>query len=178
MSDPKERMLHAAGLLVLLAVVAPFVVYAVPQAVGASQSYVVLSDSMSPEIRAGDVVVVDERPTATIEVGDVITYERTGGGDLVTHRVVEVVERDGETLFRTQGDANEELDLRPIPARNVVGVVLFHVPLIGHLISFGSTDAGIVLFVVVPSILLVASELYSLYNDVVVNAEPEGGSDP
>jgi len=160
---------QTVGAIVLLLAVLPFVVYAVPQVAGASHSYVVLSDSMSPEIKAGDVVVVEDQPTAQIEQGDVITYERPGGDQLVTHRVVAVLNEDGDTAFRTKGDANEEPDPQPVSAENVVGVVQFHIPLIGHVISFGSTDAGIVLFVVLPATALAVSEVISLYRDATTS---------
>ena len=170
---------QTVGAIALLLAVLPFVVYAVPQVAGASQSYVVLSDSMSPEIHAGDVVVVDDVPTQQIGQGDVITYDRPGGDQLVTHRVVEVLNEDGDTAFRTKGDANEEADPQPVPAGNVVGVVQFHIPLIGRVISFASTDAGIVLFVVLPATALGVSEVVSLYRDATTsgtNGEPTTGA--
>ncbi|UIO99189.1 signal peptidase I [Halobaculum sp. CBA1158] len=164
------------GAILLIVAVAPFAVFAVPQAAGASHSYVVLSDSMSPEIRAGDVVIVDDADPATIGEGDVITYERPGGSQLITHRVVEVVD-DGERRFRTKGDANEEPDPAPVPPDNVVGVVAFHIPLIGHVISFGSSDLGIVAFVIVPSVLLAVGEVYDLYRDATADTSGDGGDD-
>lgn len=167
MKRPTPRTLAA---IVLVVVVAPFVVFAVPQAVGASHSYVVLSDSMSPEIRAGDVVIVDDVQVDSIETGDVITYERPGGSQLVTHRVIEVRD-DGALLFRTKGDANEDPDPTPVPAGNVVGVVLFHVPLIGHVISFAGSDLGIVAFVILPAVGLAVGELYDLYKEATVDSD-------
>jgi signal peptidase len=173
-----ENRLQTAGAVVLLLLLAPFVVFAVPQVAGASQSYVVLSDSMSPEIRAGDVVIVDDTPTERIEEGDVITYESVQSSQLVTHRVVDVRESSDGTAFRTKGDANEDPDPRPIPAENVVGVVAFHIPLVGHVISFGGSDLGIVVFVIVPAVLLAASEIYDLYQDATTDTtESTGGGD-
>jgi signal peptidase len=163
------------GVIMLVLLLAPFVVFAVPQVVGASQSYVVLSDSMSPEIQAGDVVIVDDTSAERIEEGDVITYESVQASQLVTHRVIDVRESGDSLEFRTKGDANEEPDPQPIPAENVVGVVAFHIPLIGHVISFGGSDLGIVVFVIVPSVLLAVSEIYDLYRDATVNTTDSGG---
>jgi signal peptidase len=154
---------------VLLAVVAPFIFYAVPQLVGATQSDIVLSSSMSPAIHAGDIVVVDSVDPATIGEGDVITYERNG--ELVTHRVIEVTTENGERVFRTQGDANEDPDPTSVPASAVVGAVLFHVPLVGHVIAFGQTTLGTLLLVIVPAVLLIVNEIYTLYQDATVETE-------
>lgn len=166
---------HILALTVLVAIVAPFIVYAVPQVVGATQSYVVLSDSMSPAIHAGDVVVVDGAQPSEIEEGDVITFDRPGSEtQLVTHRVAEVVQKDGQTKFRTKGDANEEVDQQLVPAAAVVGVVWFHIPLIGYVIQFGSSDLGTLLLLIVPAVLLIISETYALYTDALVDQPDEG----
>lgn len=170
MSDRVPSARTAGGIILILAVL-PFVVYAVPQVAGASQSYVVLSDSMSPEIKAGDVVVVDDQPTAQIEQNQVITYERPGSDQLVTHRVVAVLNENGETAFRTKGDANEDVDPQPVPTENVVGVVQFHFPLIGHVISFASSDAGLLVFVILPATGLAVSEVVSLYRDATASGD-------
>ncbi|GAB7093603.1 hypothetical protein JCM30237_07550 [Halolamina litorea] len=169
----KTPDLETVGAIVLVLAVLPFVAYAVPQAVGATNSYVVLSDSMSPEIRAGDVVIVDDVSSDSIGVGDVITYESADSDERITHRVVAVDASDGERRFETKGDANEEADPRPVPASAVIGVVQFHIPLIGHVISFASSDLGLLLFVVLPASALAISEVYSLYRDATGGGSTE-----
>ena len=64
--------------VVLVLAVVPFVVYAVPGVVGASESYVVLSGSMEPTISPGDVIVVEDVDPGDVEEGDVITFRRDG----------------------------------------------------------------------------------------------------
>ncbi|NHN61160.1 MULTISPECIES: signal peptidase I [Halorussus] len=164
----RRKALRVLGLVVLVALVAPFVVTAVPQVVGADASYVVLSSSMSPAIHAGDVVVVNDVSPANVEEGDVVTYQPPSGHQLadvnrVTHRVVGVTSRDGERHFRTKGDANEEADAALVPASNVEGRVMFHIPFVGRVVSFAQSSLGLLLLVIVPGALLVVSELYDLY---------------
>jgi len=170
-----RNLIRKGGAVLLVLVILPFIIFAVPQAVGASNSYVVLSDSMSPSINAGDVVFVDDVATNEINEGDVITYDRPGESQLITHRVIEVQNEGSEAAFRTQGDANEEPDPNPIPAGNVVGVVVLHLPLLGHAISFAGSDLGIVLFVIVPAVGLAVSEVYDLYKDATADSA-EGGA--
>ncbi|MEE6211162.1 signal peptidase I [Salarchaeum sp. III] len=162
--DTLTRVAQYAGVALLLAVVVPSVVFAVPQVAGADNSYVVLSSSMSPTIHAGDAVVVDGVPPDDIDERDIITFHATGATadtGLVTHRVIDVVERDDGRYFRTQGDANEEPDSELVPAENVVGVVRFHIPYFGYLVQFVNTSNGLLAFVVVPSVLLVLNELWN-----------------
>lgn len=164
----RTQIIHAVGLVVLVGVVLPFVVVAVPQTVGADHSYVVTSGSMRPAIPAGSMVVVRDVPPRSIHEGDVITFERdgpaasTGTPRRVSHRVVEVVESDGRLHFRTKGDANDEPDPTLVPAQNVVGRVEFDIPYLGYIVSYLDSDTGVLAFVVVPAVLLVVTELWGL----------------
>ncbi|WP_148415577.1 signal peptidase I [Haloferax sp. KTX1] len=183
-----SRLAAAARVLggvVLLVAVALVVVLAAPQAFGADASYTVLSGSMSPTFDAGDVVVVRDVPPADISEGDIITYREAGSAitdertDRVTHRVV-AVDRSGDSpVFRTKGDANEDVDSDPVAADRVVGRVWFHVPYLGLAAQFVQSGLGLVLFVILPGALLVVTELYSLYTDalVEVDADESDGSD-
>ncbi|WP_255150867.1 signal peptidase I [Halorarius halobius] len=165
MRPSTRRLAHAVGALLLVACVTPFVVTAVPQTVGASHSYTVMSGSMEPAISPGDVVLVREVPPRRIERGDVITYEFTDGGGAVqrrTHRVVDVVAREDGRYFRTKGDANDAPDPQLVPADAVVGRVVATLPVVGHVTLFASTRVGFVALVLVPVGLLFLSELWSL----------------
>ncbi|GGC63514.1 signal peptidase I [Haloferax sulfurifontis] len=177
-----SRLAAAARVLggvVLLVAVALVVVLAAPQAFGADASYTVLSGSMSPTFDAGDVVVVRDVPPADISEGDIITYREAGSAitdertDRVTHRVV-AVDRSGDSpVFRTKGDANEDVDSDPVTADRVVGRVWFHVPYLGLAAQFVQSGLGLVLFVILPGALLVVTELYSLYTDALVEVDPD-----
>lgn len=170
----------------MVALVVPFVVFAVPQVVGAEHSYVVLSSSMSPTYEAGDGVIVNEVPPEEVSEGDVITFEQPsgmevqaqGGTDLVTHRVVEVVRKDGDLYFRTKGDANEEPDKQLVPAENVVGTVQFGIPYIGYATTFAGSRTAQFALIVVPAVLLVANEIWTLVRAAQTTGEAEADSAP
>jgi signal peptidase len=159
-----RRVARLLGALLLVGLVAPFVVTAVPATVGADASYVVLSGSMEPSISPGDAVIVEDVPASAVERGDVVTFS-TGEAVPTTHRVVEVVERDGERAFRTKGDANEEPDPGLVRAEDLRGELLFVIPLIGYVIRFGSTPQGQAVLVGVPVVLLVLAEAWSILRE-------------
>jgi signal peptidase len=159
-----RRVVRLLGALVLVGLVAPFVVTAVPAAVGADASYVVLSGSMEPTISPGDAVIVENVPASAVERGDVITFS-SGGAVPTTHRVVAVVERDGERAFRTKGDANEDPDPGVVRAGDLRGRLLFVIPLVGYVVRFGSTPQGQAVLVGVPVVLLVLAEVWSVVRD-------------
>lgn len=170
-----DRALHAAGLTVLVAVVAVFVVVAVPQVVGADHSFVVLSSSMEPAIDAGDVIVVRSVPADAVETGDVVTFD--DGGQRTTHRVVAVEESGGEPAFHTKGDANEDADLGLVTADELVGEVRFTVPLAGYVVLFANTKLGALTLLVVPAVLLVASEVRRLAGLVGDGGDADAAAD-
>lgn len=151
--------------LALVLIVIPFVLVAVPQLVGASNSYIVLSNSMNddpaPVLQTGDVIFVYDTPPPAIESGDVITYQ-SGEGPVTTHRVVGVTTVDGAAAFRTKGDANEDADAGLVRGGQVIGTVGFYIPWIGRVVAFAGTRNGLIALVIVPSALLVLSELFNI----------------
>ena len=154
------RVLLGFTLIITLCAV---VVVAVPQVIGADESYVVTSDSMSPEIEGGDVVIVTERPPERIEEDDVITFAPPGDDDRrTTHRVVEVQEEDSQLQFLTQGDANDAVDPAPVPADRVIGEVTLTIPYFGRFVAFAQTTIGIVSLIILPGLALVGTELWEL----------------
>jgi signal peptidase len=152
-SRARKLAVALAGLLLMAAVV-PFVIFAVPQVVGADHGFVILSGSMEPALSPGDVVIV--AATADIAAGDIVTFD--DGNDVpTTHRVVGT--QDGQ--FVTKGDANEEPDSQPVAPADLVGRVVLTIPLVGHVILWANTPTGYVAMVVAPLALLLVTELYS-----------------
>ncbi|WP_096394148.1 signal peptidase I [Halorubrum trapanicum] len=163
LTSPRIRKAaNVLGIVLLLALVAPFAVYAAPEIVGADESFVVLTASMTPAIAPGDVVIVAERDPTTVVDGDVITFMRGTSEVPVTHRVIDVVDEGGTLAFETMGDANEGPDPGLVPAGNLVGVVALTIPYIGYVIQFAGTQAGFVTLVLLPFGLLAVTEVWSI----------------
>lgn len=74
----------------------------------------IVSNSMWPSIKAGDIVVIKGVEAKELKVGDVIVYD--SGDGFIIHRVVSL---DAKTLI-TKGDANSEPDA-PIRYNQVIG---------------------------------------------------------
>ena len=171
----------SAGLMLLVvALVVPFVVYSIPGIVGAEASFVVLSGSMEPTLGTGDVILVYDTDPSAIEEGTVITYW-TGEEIPTTHRVTEVINDAGGTVFQTKGDANEDPDPTPVRAEQVIGVVpsltlpvlgavYARIPALGHVLSLTSSTLGFIGLVVLPIVLLVLTEAYSLATGIASRA--------
>lgn len=171
-----RSVMHVVGAIVLIVLVGAVVATVVPELVGAEETFTVQSDSMSPAIEAGSVIFVTSTPAADLSVGDVITFRSVEADKRVTHRIVEVVGSGQERTFRTKGDANTQADDELVDYQQVIGRVSFTLPLLGWLFSFAQTRAGIVVLLIVPAVLLGASELWDLYRHQ--SSARRGGNGP
>ena len=129
--------------------------------IGGTFPLIVLTDSMVPEIYSGDLIICKTADAEDIEVNDVISFfDPAGNGtSIVTHRVIEIVEEDGEILFRTRGDNNNTEDKELVPAENLVGVYKMRIAGAGHIAMFMQSTAGLIICVVLPIILLVGYDI-------------------
>ena len=104
------------------------------------QCYTVISGSMEPAYKVGDLLYVKKVAPQTIKVGDPITFILNEDLVVATHRVVEV---DAEKQhFYTKGDANEIVDSEPVHFNNVIGVPQFSVPKLGYVSDFVQHPPG------------------------------------
>ena len=129
--------------------------------IGGTLPLIVLTDSMYPEIESGDLIICRTAEADEIEVNDIISFfdPAGNGASIVTHRVIEIVEEDGEISFRTRGDHNNTEDKELVPAENLVGVYKMRIAGAGHIAMFMQSTAGLIVCVVLPIILLVGYDL-------------------
>lgn len=123
---------------------------------------VVLTDSMFPTIKSGDLIIVSTRDPKEVNVGDVIAFfdPQSANNSVVTHRVVEISTENGERCFITQGDANNSPDVTPVPADKLVGVYSGrHFAGLGNAVMFMQSTTGFIVCVICPIILLVGYDL-------------------
>lgn len=95
---------------------------------------VIATGSMEPEIKPGDVIlvekIVDMDGIYALDVGDVIQFERDGV--LISHRIMEILNDKKEGIrFITKGDNNSGIDSTPVKPENIRGQIVKTVPKIG-----------------------------------------------
>lgn len=119
-----------------------------------------LSGSMEPIFSAGDMILIRRaQDPAALKEGDIICY-LTGEDIAVTHRIVQVIELDGQVRYVTQGAANDTTDQLAVSPDQVEGVYTgVHVPKLGSLAMFMQTTTGMLLFIVCPLLVLVGWDI-------------------
>lgn len=114
------------GTLILAAVILTSVPLAVPRLLG-YEIYNVTSGSMEPALPVGSVIYVQRVAPETVKEGEIIAYYVDG--TVITHRVVENRFVEGE--FVTKGDANDMEDFSNTHYSDLVGIVKYHIPVLG-----------------------------------------------
>lgn len=129
--------------------------------IGGYMPLIVLTDSMYPEIKSGDLIICHTAEAEEIKENDVISFfDPAGNGtSVVTHRVTEITEENGELFFRTKGDNNNTEDKDPVPAENLVGAYVTRIGGAGNIAMFMQSTAGLIICVVLPIILLIAYDV-------------------
>ena len=101
-----------------------------------AQARVVLTDSMSPEIMPGDVVIAVGTNWKNPKVGDVVIYtgKKFDGTPVAsfTHRVIGGDQTSG---FVVKGDKNESPDVQKPVLNEIEAVMLFTIPSLGLLLT-------------------------------------------
>jgi len=162
--------------IILIAVVSLFVLsfIIIPLADESSHIYIVTSGSMEPSLNVGDIVYVRDCSASQVNVGDIINFHHEGEKYTVTHRCIDIIEKDNKTFFKTKGDANEESDATlvsetdlagRIPCTKIFGNTVYaKVPRLGYLSYFVHTRSGFFLFVLIPGFTLIGIESYNIFN--------------
>lgn len=106
-----RRVVAAVAQLALVLALAALVGLGLLPRTGWYRPVTVLSGSMQPAFSPGDMVVVVPEPVSAVRVGQVISYRiPVGDHHVQSHRVIEILRRDGHVSVRTKGDANEAAD--------------------------------------------------------------------
>ena len=137
--------------------------------------YTVLSGSMEPNYHVGSLIYVKQVDPADLKVYDPITYV-IEGDTVVTHRIIEVLydENDPTAIsFRTKGDNNNDPDGDPVSAKNILGMPVFTIPLLGYVAVFIQNPPGSYFVIGILASLLILAFMPDLLNKLLGSVETE-----
>lgn len=142
--------------------------------VGGHPVLTVLSGSMTPAFRPGDLVVdnaVTPHQAAALKPGDVITFHVPGSAtQMITHRIVAFETRQagaasGQIAYQTKGDANNTIDPEPVSPSQVVGVYKHRIPLGGYFFRAIQQKLVFLLLILLPLLYIAATEIAKRWNE-------------
>ena len=82
--------------------------------------FVVMSGSMETELYKGDLAIIKVVDKSSLQVNDIIAF-REKKDLVVTHRIVEIQELNGEKVFITKGDNNNNIDAGVVHLKDIEG---------------------------------------------------------
>ena len=115
--------------------------------------FIVLSGSMETEIFPGDLAVVKDMGTDNLKVNDVIAFK--SGDIVITHRIVEIKNDEGQVKYITKGDNNNTEDVGFVLPKDVEGVYQFKISGLGNVAMFLQTPTGMLACLSIPLLLLI-----------------------
>lgn len=115
--------------------------------IAAQHLNVVVSGSMEPAFYRGDIVVVEkadflgihEFDPKDVQIGDVVVYDAAWFDQPVIHRIINIVDVNGSTMYVIKGDNNDKPDPYYVRADQItekvvtLGDSLAVIPKIGYL---------------------------------------------
>ena len=141
---------------------------------GGYSIYTVVSESMVPEYKVWDMVVVKKTNPETINVGDDVVYlgkEGTFTNKIVTHRVIEIDKSSNEIKFTTKGLANDIAD-PVIEEDQIYGKVLFKSDVLSFFSKLINNLYGFYFVIFIPFVIILFFEIL----DIVKEREQIKGS--
>ena len=130
--------------------------------------FTVISGSMEPKYKIGDVLLAKEIDPSKIKKGDDISYLGEVGNfknKVVTHQVIKIEkDENGKYLFHTKGIANLTED--PIvKEEQVYGIIVHEAKLISLIYGVVAKPAGMFIFVIIPLFYVIGSEFLGFLLD-------------
>jgi len=124
--------------------------------------FTVISESMKPKYRIGDVLFAKEVDPVQIKVGDDISYEGRFGdlrGKIVTHQVIRIIlEENGKYTFHTRGLANIIED--PVVHEDqIYGKVVYKSPILSSIYRMTTTQVGFYICIIMPLMIIAINEI-------------------
>ena len=98
------------------------------------KTYEIVSRSMEHTINKNDIIVVKKVDKNEINKNDIISFDN--GNEIITHRIVDIENINGQTLYTTKGDNNRFVDDEKISFEQIEGKYVFKLSKLGYLMNF------------------------------------------
>ena len=119
--------------------------------------FMVLSGSMEDTIMTGDLILTKEIDALELKEGDVISF-RTNKYTVITHRIINIVDEEGERKYYTKGDNNNSADRDPVCNDQIEGIYRYRIPKLGEIALNLQKPIGIVICIALPLIIVLIAQ--------------------
>lgn len=127
----------------------------------------IITSSMQPELKVGDIILVKETDYDKIKIGDNVTYKGMSqdvNGKIITHKVKNIIDEDGKKIFYTKGINTETVD-PAVYEDQIYGVVQYKFVILSFIHSIITTTVGFILFIVLPLVYILIMEIKNMVEE-------------
>lgn len=97
------------------------------------KTYEIVSRSMEDTINKNDIIIVKKVDKDEINENDIISFDN--GKEIITHRIVDIENINGQTLYTTKGDNNKFKDNEKVSFEQIEGKYVFRLSKFGYLLN-------------------------------------------
>lgn len=115
------------------------------------KAYVITTNSMEPELKEDDVVVIKKAKADNLKQGDIITFKQNG--ETITHRIVQIDDIEDGKLYITKGDNNNVQDEQGLRFDQIEGKLVIKIPQLGKMVASFKNGIIIVLVLLISAII-------------------------
>lgn len=115
------------------------------------KAYVITTNSMEPELKKDDVVVIKKAKADNLKQGDIITFKQNG--ETITHRIVQIDDIEDGKLYITKGDNNNVQDEQVLRFDQIEGKLVIKIPQLGKMVASFKNGIIIVLVLLISAII-------------------------
>ena len=129
--------------------------------------YTVVTKSMVPKYKVGDMLLSKHVNPDTLKVGDDVVYlgkTDTFAGKIVTHQVVAIDNNNGNKVFHTKGIANMIED-PTITKDQIYGKIVTKLTILSLITKIINNQYGFFFIVLVPIVILIFGVIIDVIND-------------
>jgi len=160
-----KRFLKIFGITFVILVGA--LLFTLSHQIGGWRAFIITSASMEPTIATGSLIITRVTAPNALQKNDIITFiPPLKHREFVTHRIVEITQKNHVTTLKTKGDNNKNEDPWIVAGGGVVGEIMYSIPLLGYLFSFTQTKLGILFFILLPSTYIIVDEIFSCVSTI------------
>lgn len=98
------------------------------------KTFDIVSSSMSPSLEVHDVAIIKMCDIEDLKKDDVITFHTENA--VITHRIIDIKNKDGIIEFITKGDNNKVTDIEKVSPSQIEGRYIGKIPKIGGFLTF------------------------------------------
>ncbi len=115
------------------------------------KAYVITTNSMEPELKKDDVVVIKKAKADNLKQGDIVTFKQNG--ETITHRIVQIDDIEDGKLYITKGDNNNVQDEQGLRFDQIEGKLVIKIPQLGKMVASFKNGIIIVLALLISAII-------------------------